>query len=445
MNRRNCSPPFRFHSPHDPSSSSTTPSISSFARQKSTGDGLLEYTGSYDEDRINQMMHHDDVEDSMDGGLTAYLRDAKLIRDQAWILEQIQLAASSNASSAGPQLTTHGNSVTTASSSPARPHPMIERGGDEESPWSSINRPTDSAGPPAHSLREYVQDANARMKEQTSRFASVGGNILYLDKDDGGRHPPVLSHDRYCVRQHPGASHGVESSVASAGLYVPREERKESPRASPARATADASATPAMIEDGASATAPAATIDPHLRVAMTDDKRSRFSGSCDGTGKASSCSRNSPSNWARSNGIVTQDKVIPVGTNKTLRVRGTGQTYDAIARGKAVIVQCPACRAILQIAASADLLYCVLCESVTPVEWAREQAVVNPTVLTVASRGADASSSTDGDAMSHSSSILMMDYQIAQAIQNQELDVACARKLATMRQRDRVLMVNQDS
>jgi hypothetical protein len=105
-----------------------------------------------------------------------------------------------------------------------------------------------------------------------------------------------------------------------------------------------------------------------------------------------------------------EDRHFQVG-NKSLRVQGTRKAYDAIANGKAIIVQCATCKAILQIAASAKLLYCSLCENVTPVHLAREQQVMDP----------------NGNS---TVSLFDLDARISRTIQNQEEDVACARKLA---------------
>jgi hypothetical protein len=53
---------------------------------------------------------------------------------------------------------------------------------------------------------------------------------------------------------------------------------------------------------------------------------------------------------------------------KNLHVRATKKTTDAIAQGNAIIVQCPGCQAVLQVASSAKLLYCTLCSAVSPIE-----------------------------------------------------------------------------
>ena len=109
--------------------------------------------------------------------------------------------------------------------------------------------------------------------------------------------------------------------------------------------------------------------------------------------------------------------IIPSGANnivtkigkQRLRIKGTSHTYRAIADGTATLVQCMSCKAILQVGATAKLLYCIHCQHVTPIELARYNHTVQPSV----------------------------DQQIARAVQQQELDVACARKLSKMaRSRD---------
>jgi hypothetical protein len=106
---------------------------------------------------------------------------------------------------------------------------------------------------------------------------------------------------------------------------------------------------------------------------------------------------------SRENDIVTK-----IGKQR-LRIKGTSHTYTAIANGSATLVQCMSCKAILQVGASAKLLYCTNCQQVTPIEVARYNHSAQPSV----------------------------DQQIARTVQQQELDVACARKLSKIaRSRD---------
>jgi hypothetical protein len=112
---------------------------------------------------------------------------------------------------------------------------------------------------------------------------------------------------------------------------------------------------------------------------------------------------------------VVEDQSFQVG-NKNLRVRGTNKTYDDIANGNAIIAQCASCKAIMQVGATAKLLYCSICEFVTPVKLAQEQQVMDP-------RG------VDGHALSNDRQ-QALDACISRTIQSQEKDVALARKLA---------------
>jgi hypothetical protein len=96
-----------------------------------------------------------------------------------------------------------------------------------------------------------------------------------------------------------------------------------------------------------------------------------------------------------------QDQVVQLSGRKTLWVKGTEHTYKSIAQGTATIVQCASCQAVLQVGSSAKLVYCTNCQHVTPMELAREVA--------------------SG-----------LDSQIARSLQAQEIDVACARKLARL-------------
>lgn len=111
----------------------------------------------------------------------------------------------------------------------------------------------------------------------------------------------------------------------------------------------------------------------------------------------------------------TGDKVVKVGQRK-LRVKGTKNTFDAIAHGKAIILQCPACTTILQVSETAKLLYCSICQNVTPVHLAKDQSLVDPSQTSASAQVVSTSS---------------LDSQIARTLQEQEMDIACARKLAS--------------
>jgi hypothetical protein len=101
----------------------------------------------------------------------------------------------------------------------------------------------------------------------------------------------------------------------------------------------------------------------------------------------------------------SQDRMTRLGNGRKLRVKGTQHAYISIARGTAIIVTCPCCQTVLQVDASTKLLYCTRCQHVSPIELA-----TSPT-----SNGNNAG---------------LHDYQIARSVQQQEIDVAYARKMA---------------
>jgi hypothetical protein len=110
-------------------------------------------------------------------------------------------------------------------------------------------------------------------------------------------------------------------------------------------------------------------------------------------------------------GIVpsSANNIVTTIGKQILKIKGTSHTYTAIANGTATLVQCMSCKAILQVGSSAKLLYCTNCQHVTPIEIARYNHTFQPSV----------------------------DQQIARTVQQQELDVACARKLSKIaRSRD---------
>jgi LSD1 subclass zinc finger protein len=122
---------------------------------------------------------------------------------------------------------------------------------------------------------------------------------------------------------------------------------------------------------------------------------------------------------------VVDDHVFKIGKHKSLRLQGTRKAYDAISNGTAMIVQCATCRTILQVAASAKLLYCSLCENVTPVRLAKELPVLDPQYRHQHHHHHH-NRDGGGDDDSH------LDARLSRIIQQQEEDVAYARKLAKM-------------
>jgi LSD1 subclass zinc finger protein len=451
-------PTFQYRRRHQPSSSATTVSTSSLtcsSNAVSSDDLLIKSAGSSSVQVESGLLPPDaDTMDQggLDVGLSEDLQFGESIREQARILQQIQeRIAMSTASSARP--------VRNA----------ISRGGPESVSASSSARSDREARPPSctsrvpqddrshsHSLREYLQETTARLQERTTRSAALASLVHDSydgDVDDWARHTP-------CQRRHqrqPAASpHNLalceedtwRMPDANGTVQGNIEASLRAPHAS-AAAAAVASTTSMDHGDGPSATAGAATkvISNHHRrpAGITEmDKRKdghnagSYSGNPEKSASRDGRTRH-PRNMTRKNGGITKDQVILVGSKTALRVRSPGHTYDAIARGTAILVQCAACKAVLQIDSSAKLLYCSLCQNVTPVDLAREQQtiVTNPGMRMAPSVGAStevASSSRHND---RPSDIFRMDSSIAHAMQNQEMDVAYARKLATMHQQVR--------
>lgn len=96
-----------------------------------------------------------------------------------------------------------------------------------------------------------------------------------------------------------------------------------------------------------------------------------------------------------------QDAHVEVYQGKRVQVRGTNHTWKSIAKGKATLVQCPVCSTILQVGSQAKLLFCTKCNEVSPV-----------------SRHINSSMDYRADGL------------IAVVVQQQEVDVAFAMKMA---------------
>lgn len=96
-----------------------------------------------------------------------------------------------------------------------------------------------------------------------------------------------------------------------------------------------------------------------------------------------------------------QDGHVKIYQGKRIQVRGTNHTWKKIAKGNATLVQCPVCSTILQVGTSARLLFCTKCNEVSPIS-------------------VHMNSSMDYRA----------DGLIAVVVQQQEVDVAFAMKMA---------------
>jgi hypothetical protein len=82
---------------------------------------------------------------------------------------------------------------------------------------------------------------------------------------------------------------------------------------------------------------------------------------------------------------------------KKVRIKGTSHVYSAIADGSAIIVHCPHCDTVLQVGNKTKKVFCCVCRQVSPVE---------------------------GNVRSISA---QENREIASHVQEQEIDVACAR------------------
>jgi hypothetical protein len=95
-----------------------------------------------------------------------------------------------------------------------------------------------------------------------------------------------------------------------------------------------------------------------------------------------------------------QDALVELYQGKKIQVRGTNHTWKSIAKGKATLVQCPVCFTILQVGLTAKLLFCTKCSEVSPI------------------------------GIHDSTTDFRADGLIAIVVQQQEVDVALAKKMA---------------
>ena len=162
------------------------------------------------------------------------------------------------------------------------------------------------------------------------------------------------------------------------------------------------------------------------------------------TEHASNGSRNNDMGGQETQGSLplSNDTTVELYGGKTVRVRGTKHTWRDIARGRATIVQCPACSAVLQIGAKVKLLYCSQCGEISPLD----RTVQPPSTVPATNTGCPnrhnsshpSSRTRPGAVPSSGPSSLsanrrgMTDNDIAQVVQQQEMDVAIAKKLAEM-------------
>jgi len=63
----------------------------------------------------------------------------------------------------------------------------------------------------------------------------------------------------------------------------------------------------------------------------------------------------------------SEERTVDIGSGQKVALFGEGRTRDAIKDGTAVLVECPNCQNWMQVAATATLMYCPLCSTVSPV------------------------------------------------------------------------------
>lgn len=111
---------------------------------------------------------------------------------------------------------------------------------------------------------------------------------------------------------------------------------------------------------------------------------------------------------------VVEDQVILYDNEKKLHIKGTHHVIHSISNGRAVIVQCPSCQAVLQVDKSCSTLYCVCCHQVSPMEG--DSATMD-----------DIATESMPDALAE---------HIVRSVQRQEIDVAAARRAAKLARSD---------
>jgi hypothetical protein len=112
----------------------------------------------------------------------------------------------------------------------------------------------------------------------------------------------------------------------------------------------------------------------------------------------------------------SSDRVSRLPSGKKVRIKGTLDTYKAIAAGNAALVQCPCCQTVLQVVSTAKNMLCPTCNQVS------SMALVNKIT--------GANSSTKADNV------------IARGLQQSEVDVAFARERAKI-DRENMIMTKK--
>jgi len=63
----------------------------------------------------------------------------------------------------------------------------------------------------------------------------------------------------------------------------------------------------------------------------------------------------------------SEERTVNIGSGQQVALYGEGRTRDAMKDGTAILVECPNCQSWMQVAATATLMYCPLCSTVSPV------------------------------------------------------------------------------
>jgi len=125
---------------------------------------------------------------------------------------------------------------------------------------------------------------------------------------------------------------------------------------------------------------------------------------------------------AASSSRYHHDQVLQLPDGKRLRLKGADATYRAMQQGTAATVHCFECKAAMKVNSTAKAVYCTRCRNVTPIDLARvptdAASGLPPMELLVASSAVHANKD---------------DMRFAASAQNDEIDVAVARKVAEYR------------
>ena len=126
--------------------------------------------------------------------------------------------------------------------------------------------------------------------------------------------------------------------------------------------------------------------------------------------------------------LLLNDTVTKVGKQR-VRIKGTRHVYESISNGTATLVRCVSCHGVFQVSATAKRLYCTHCHEISPILPVGTAAMMTPAAAsaTAATPTATAAPLAGAGGCGNEQ---RLDHQIARVVQQQEDDVALARKLA---------------